>query len=129
MKEEQINKTKWITVRVSEKEYTAIQKLFKGTTERKFSSYLRNVLLQRPMIKEVRNTSLQEVITVLIRMQKDLNGLTNNYNQMVRRLHISDTKAELRQWIESYEQEKSALFNQVESIELYIKKTSDLWLL
>ncbi|OJV54194.1 MAG: hypothetical protein BGO31_12630 [Bacteroidetes bacterium 43-16] len=128
MKEEQTNRTKWITVRVSEKEYTAVQKLFEGTTERKFSTYLRKVLLKQPLIKEVRNASLHEVITVLIRMQKDLNGLTNNYNQMVRKLHISDTRSELLAWIKSYETERERLFFQVETIEAYIRKTADLWL-
>ncbi len=128
MKEEKNNRLKWLTVRVSEPEHAAIQKQFKQTTERKLSAYVRKILLGKPMIKEVRNASLQEVIAVLARMQKDLNGLTNNYNQMVHKLHISDTKAELKAWIDLYEKEKKILFFQIETISGYIAKSSEKWL-
>lgn len=128
MKEEKNNRLKWLTVRVSESEYAAIQKQFQQTKERKLSVYVRNILLGKPMIKEVRNTSLQEVIAVLIRMQKDLNGIANNYNQMVHRLHISNTKAELKAWIDLYEREKKKLFFDIELISDYIRKTSEKWL-
>ena len=128
MKEKQNNRLKWLTVRVSEAEYAAIQKQFQQTTERKLSAYVRKILLGKPMIKEVRNASLQEVIAVLARMQKDLNGLTNNYNQMVHRLHISDTKAELKSWVELYEKEKKSLFFHIETLSSYIEKTSERWL-
>lgn len=122
------NRSKWLTVRVSSAEYQAIQKQFQQTTERKLSAYARKILLGQPMIKEVRNASLQEVIAVLVRMQKDLNGIGNNYNQMVHRLHISDTKAELKVWIERYEKEKKILFFHIETISGYIKKSAEKWL-
>ncbi|CDT07410.1 Mobilization protein [Sphingobacterium sp. PM2-P1-29] len=128
MKEKQNNRLKWLTVRVSEAEYAAIQKQFKQTTERKLSAYVRKILLGKPMIKEVRNASLQEIIAVLARMQKDLNGLTNNYNQMIHKLHITDTKTELKAWIERYEKEKQMLFLHIETISSYIGKTSEKWL-
>ncbi|OJV50961.1 MAG: hypothetical protein BGO31_10870 [Bacteroidetes bacterium 43-16] len=128
MKEEKNNRLKWLTVRVSEPEYAAIQKQFKQTTERKLSVYVRKILLGKPMIAEVRDASLQEIIFVLIRMQKDLNGIANNYNQMVHKLHISDTKAELKAWINLYEKEKKILNLHIETISEYVKKTSQKWL-
>lgn len=129
MKEKKNNRLKWLTVRVSEAEYAAIQKQFQQTTERKLSSYARNILLGKPMIAEVRDASLQEVISILIRMQKDFNGVANNYNQMVHKLHISDTKAELKAWIDLYEREKVKLFFHMETINDYVNKTSKKWLL
>ncbi len=129
MKEKKNNRLKWLTVRVSEAEYAAIQKQFQQTTERKLSNYARNILLGKPMIAEVRDASLQEVISILIRMQKDFNGVANNYNQMVHKLHISDTKAELKAWIDLYEREKVKLFSHIENINDYVKKTSKKWLL
>lgn len=128
MKEDENNRLKWLTVRVSEKEYAAIQKQFQQTTERKLSAYVRKILLGKPMIKEVRNASLQEIVAVLAKMQKDLNGLANNYNQMVHKLHITDTKAELKAWIEQYEREKKILYFHIETISSYIGKTSEKWL-
>lgn len=121
-------KDKWLTVRISEVEYNLIKKQFQKTTERKLSAYARKILLGEPMVKVVRNASLQDIVIVLSRMQKDLNGLTNNYNQMVHKLHISDTKAELLAWIQLYEKEKKLLFLQIDIISAYIKKSGKLWL-
>lgn len=128
MKEEKNNRLKWLTVRVSEAEHAAIQKQFQQTTERKLSAYVRKILLGKPMIADVRDASLQEIISVLIRMQKDLNGIGNNYNQMVHKLHISDTKSQLKAWIDLYEKEKKTLFFHIETISEYLKKTSQKWL-
>lgn len=121
-------KNKWITVRLSEEDYNFIRKQFQQTTERKLSAYARKILLGKPMIKEVRNASLQEIITIMVRMQKDLNGVTNNYNQMVHRLHITDTRAEIKAWIDLYEKEKNTLFSIIETISGYIGKTCEKWL-
>ena len=121
-------RNKWLTVRVSEEEYKSVKGNFESTTERKLSTYARKVLLGKPLVKEVRDASLQEVIVVLSKLQQDLNGLSNNFNQMVRKLHISDTQSQLKAWVEMYEKEKQLLFLQVEAINVFIKKSAEKWL-
>jgi len=128
MKGQRNIRNKWLTVRVSEAEYKCIKVNFEKTTERKLSTYARKVLLGEPLVKEVRDASLQEVIVVLSRLQQDLNGLSNNFNQMVRKLHISDTQSQLKAWVEMYEKEKQLLFLQIETINVFIKKSAEKWL-
>src|SRR3546814_2566990 len=75
------------------------------------------------MIARTRDESLKDIIVVLTRLQKDLNGVGNNYNQMLHKLHIMDEYEEIKAWVISYELEKRSLF---ESIERSEEHTSEL---
>lgn len=128
MKEEKNIKSKWLTVRIDQAEHEFILKQFRKTTESHLSKYVRKIILGQPMIGRVRNDSLQEVVAVLNRMQKDLNGIANNYNQMVHKLHISDTRSEVLLWIKMYGSQRELLFENIQIIKEYIAKTSEKWL-
>lgn len=128
MKEVKNIRSKWLTVRVDQTEHELVLKQFKKTTETHLSKYIRKIILGQPMIGRVRNDSLQEVVIVLNRMQKDLNGIANNYNQMIHRLHISDTRSELLLWIKLYESQRELLFENIRVIKECIEKTSEKWL-
>jgi methyl-accepting chemotaxis protein len=97
------NKIKWLHLRLDEKEFSDLNQSFSLTTERYLSRYARKILLGKPMIKSVRNTGLEEIIALLKKLQKDFNGIGNNYNQMVHRLHVLSDNSELQNWIQEVE--------------------------
>lgn len=100
---EKNNKIKWLHLRLDEKEFSDLNQSFSLTTERYLSRYARKILLGKPMIKSVRDTGLEEIIALLKKLQKDFNGIGNNYNQMVHRLHVLSEKSELLNWIQEVE--------------------------
>lgn len=129
MEEKKILKDKWLHIRLDTKEHAALLKQYKHTTEPHLSKYARNILLGKPMIKAVRNESFQEIIVTLTRLQKDLNGLTNNYNQMVHKLHTLRKVPEFVVWVATYEKERLKLFESIAVMRDYISQSAEKWLL
>ncbi|MNJ95343.1 hypothetical protein D3C87_130530 [compost metagenome] len=121
-------KNKWLHVRLDEDEHRQLMDQFAKTTERKLGRYARKVLLGNPVVSIYRNQSLDDIIVILTKLQKDLNGVANNYNQMVHKLHISDTKGELKAWVNLYEKDRQPLFDNIQLIKDYISKTGEKWL-
>ncbi|MNI01195.1 hypothetical protein D3C73_540270 [compost metagenome] len=119
---------KWLHLRLNEEEYTKLLKQFQQTGERKLSAYSRKILMGKPMIKEVRNASLQEVLATLIKLQNDLNGIANNYNQMVKKLHTTSTDVGLRLWLRSCEKQWDLTVNQIKLVSEFVFKTGEKWL-
>lgn len=128
MNEKHITKSKIIVVRIEEGDYDQLINRQKSTTERSLSAYCRKQLLGKPMIKAVQNESLREVLQHLSLLQKDLNGIGNNYNQMVKRLHITDRIPEVRQWFLGYLSEKQRIQEAIQSVKMYLDKTAQKWL-
>lgn len=128
MKEQNNNRNKWLHLRLKPEEYQKIHKRFSKSTCRKLSEYARKNLLDEPLIMNYRNQSLDELISEMIHLRKELNALGNNFNQAVKRLHTLQQIAEFKAWILSYEQEKKILFDKVEEIKIYIRKVSEKWL-
>lgn len=120
---------KWLHIRLNAEEYDQLNKQFQQTSERKISAYSRKILLGKPMIKEVRNASLQEVLATLIKLQSDLNGIANNYNQMVKKLHTTSSDLGVRLWVRSCEKEWIVMASQINEVSNYVSKTGEKWLL
>lgn len=119
---------KWLHIRLNVEEYDQLNKQFQQTSERKLSAYSRKILLGKPMIKEVRNASLQEVLATLINLQNDLNGIANNYNQMVKKLHTTHTDLGVRLWVRSCEKQWDLVARQINEVSVYVSKTGEKWL-
>jgi len=128
MKEKRNNKTKMIFVRLEEQDYQTLISRQKSTTERNLSAYCRKLLMSKPVIKSVHNESLREVLHILSQLQKDLNGIGNNYNQMVKRLHTADKIPEIKTWFLHYLNEKERILSAIEDIKKYLDKTAEKWL-
>lgn len=128
MKEQKKNRTKWVNVRLTDAEEALLQKHFKSTTERKLSAYLRSIMLAKPMIKAVRNESLNDIIKELYELRKDLNGIANNFNQAIHKLHTLSSHSDIKAWLLSFEINRKTMQKSIEEMKLYINKTSDKWL-
>lgn len=128
MSEQNNNRTKWLHLRLRQEEYDKLHKQFKKTTCRKLSDYARKILLGKPVTSTYRNQSLDDFMAEAMRLRNELNGIGNNFNQAVKKLHTLHQITEFRSWIITYELEKQTLLNKVEEIKNYIQKIAEKWL-
>jgi len=128
MKKENPNRSRIIGIRVTPQEYAAINSRFKATTSRKLSDYLRHVLLNDSVTIRTRDQSLDDFMTVLIELRKELHADGNNLNQSVKKLHSFRDNKELLPWIIAHEVHVKAIFKDVEEIKGRINQFADVWL-
>ena len=128
MKAKKPNRSRIIGLRLTLNEYEQIEKKWKGTTCRKLSDYVRRSLFEKPIVNTYRNQSLDDYMTETMKLRNELNGIGNNFNQAVKKLHTLHQIAEFRNWIITYELEKNMLLNKVDEIKHHIQKTGEKWL-
>lgn len=128
IEKENKNRTKWLHLRLAPDEYLLLHKRFDKSTCPKLSDFARKNLLQKPVVMKYRNESLDELIQELIRLRTDLNGIGNNFNQAVKKLHTLHQVSDFRQWILEYELDKKILLNHIGNIQKHIQNLSVKWL-
>lgn len=128
MEKEKFNRNRIAAVRFTAAEYNLLVKRFRTTTCRRMSEYLRECLLSKPITVNYRNESMDGIMLEIIRLRKDLNGIANNFNQSVKRLHTLRRIAEFRIWIIETEAQREELLKKVESIQHFMDKTAGKWL-
>ena len=128
MEQQQPRRTKWLTIRMSEEELSTAEALRKQTTCGSLSEYARKVVLGKPVIRHYRNKSLDDYLKTMILLQKELNAIGTNFNQLVRRLHTLRNLPDIQQWILLNEQDKAQLFRQIDTISKTINDAYQLWL-
>lgn len=127
--DEQINnRTKWLHVRLTPEEYNALQNNFSKTTCRKLSEYARKILLSKPLTTTYRNQSLDDFMSEMIELRKELNSIGNNFNQAVKKLHTLQKIVEFKSWLITYDADERNLLNKVDEIKSHINKIADQWL-
>jgi len=122
------NKDKWLHLRLNDEELKIVTAKFRKTSEQNISRYARKVLLSDPVVIIERNASLEGILTELRKLQLDLNGVGNNLNQMVHKLHMLDTVPAFEIWIAQYETERQLLRQTLETVRAYVLKTGEKWL-
>lgn len=128
MQEQKRNRDKLVQARLTQAEFDAIQKQFSRTTNRKLSEFIRKQLLSKPHIGKVRNESLDDFATELSRLRMELNGIGNNFNQAVKKLHTLNSKSEIDHWLVSWELDKRSFQKCVQSVADHMDKVNDQWL-
>jgi hypothetical protein len=127
MSDKNANRVRIVTMRLTIEEYDKMEAKFKTTTSRKMSEYMRNVLLEKKITVFTRNKSLDDFMAELIRLRNELNAVGNNFNQVVKRLHLLPSSAELKVWIMVNESAKEGVLKKIDEIKLSINKFSDRW--
>ncbi|XHR94253.1 plasmid mobilization relaxosome protein MobC [Mucilaginibacter sp. UC70_90] len=115
-------KDKWLHVRLSEKEQQQLSYQFSKTTERKLSAYARKILLGKPMISGYRNQSLDILIAEFITLNKTLNGIANNYNQSIHKLHTFDHFPQVKIWLDQQQKAPEHLLQSIASVKILVQK-------
>lgn len=128
MEEQNKNRSRWLHLRLTDSEFDKLQKGFQKSTCPKLSDFARKNLLQKPVVMKYRNESVDELIAELILLRKDLNGIGNNFNQAVKKLHTLVQISEFKEWIMRYDPEKKVLFDCIEQIKKHIGKLAEKWL-
>lgn len=127
MKQKQSTRTTWLTIRMSEEEHQEAERLSQQTTCQSLSEYARKTVLSKPVVMRYRNQSLDDFMKGMIALQKELNAIGGNFNQLVRRLHTLKHVPDIQQWILINEQDKTRILQQIETISNTINKAYQLW--
>lgn len=121
-------RNRWLHIRMDEAEHKQLHEHFSRTTEDKLSRYARKILLAEPVMVIHRDGSMDALIAVLVKVQNDLNGVANNFNQMVHKLHMADTNQEIQRWILSYEKDRTSLLESIAEMRELITNGAKKWL-
>lgn len=128
MREKSEKRSRIIGLRLTQEEFKKIEKKWKSSTSQKLSVYIRNVLLERPVVTTYRNKSLDEFMQEAARMRQEINHIGNNFNQAVKRLNTLSHLPEFRSWLIAYEVSRKTLFNKIEEIKNHLHKFAESWL-
>lgn len=128
MKEKKETKTQTFKIRFSESELQKIKTGFSNSTCRTLTAYMRKMLLNKPITTKVRNASLDAFMAEMIVLRNELNAIGNNYNQLIKRLHILRDFADVKNWLLLHESARKILMNKVEEIKSKISSIDDKWL-
>ncbi len=118
----------FIKIRMNDEELKEVKKKQQQTTERSLSEYIRNVSMQKPVTVKYRNQSADDFLKQMLELKKELNGIGNNFNQAVHKLHILDKIPEFRVWIQQYDGLQKSLVSKVEEIKLKVSQLYEQWL-
>lgn len=128
MEKEKSNRVRIIGLRLSEIEYSDLERSWKTSTSRKLSDYIRKCIFRKKIVTTYRNRSLDEFMEEMILLRKELNAIGNNFNQSVKRLHTMYGGQEFKAWILGHEVEKKIIFNKIEDIKNRINQIAEVWL-
>ncbi|MBB1286813.1 mobilization protein [Flavisolibacter sp. BT320] len=112
---------------MNDDELATVVRYQRQTTEKNVSSYLRKVALQQPVVVAYRNKSADDFLKEMLGLKKELNGIGNNFNQAVHKLHILDKIPEFRSWLTQYDGLQKALVGKVEEIRLRMNQVYEQW--
>jgi len=128
-KQENEVRNKMVVIRMNNTEFEKVENLRKKTTERYLSSYVRKLSLEKPVTVKYRNQSADDFLKEMLGLKKELNGIGNNFNQAVHKLHLLDKIPEFRGWISQYDLLQKSLVNKVEEIKMKVNQLYEQWLL
>jgi hypothetical protein len=128
VQKENNNRSRKVTVRFKEGEYNKLFEAFKTTTKRKFSEYLRDILLNKKITVFTRNQSLDLLVHELSFLRTELSAISNNYNETVRKLNSLGGIPQLKIWIETNQQSAQLLASKTEEIKTRMDQIAHQWL-
>jgi MobC-like protein len=101
---------KWVTVRLNEQEYEALIRIYRESTCRQLSDYVRKTILNKPVNIKYRNVSIDDFLTEMLALKEELNAIGNNNNQSVKKLHGVEKHSDFLSWIFLNELNKTIFF-------------------
>jgi hypothetical protein len=84
--------------------------------------------MQKPVTVKYRNQSADDFLKQMLELKKELNGIGNNFNQAVHKLHILDKIPEFRVWIQHYDGLQKLLVSKIEEIKIRMNQLYEQWL-
>jgi hypothetical protein len=121
------NRTRWVHLRLTPTEYRKLHTGFEKTTCRKLSDYLRSVIFEQPVIATYRNMSMDTAMEQMAILNKELNAIGNNINQMAKKMHTIRLP-EMQHWSAQFEVNRALLFAKVDEVKTVLGKFAGQWL-
>lgn len=128
MSEGKSNRTVILQARVTAEESKKIRAKMANSTCRKMSDFIRYALLDKTLTVKQRNQSLDDFMTEMIALRKELSAIGTNYNQVVKRLHVLSEAQDIKSWLLLNEGTRKILLDKVEQIKVKINQINDQWL-
>ena len=116
-----------LKVRMNNSEILQLKKLQQASTEKTLSNYVRKVILNKPVIVNYRNQSADEFLQEMIGLKKQLNGIGNNFNQAVHKLHTLDRIPEFRNWIYDHQALQKLVASNIDNIRGRMNDLYEIW--
>jgi hypothetical protein len=117
-----------LKVRMNTDEKKLLKQFQQKSTERTLSNYVRKIALQKPLIVLYRNQSADDFLKDMLELTKQLNGVGNNFNQAVHKLHTLDRIPEFRIWIREQQTLHKQVVQSIETIRLRMNQLYEQWL-
>jgi hypothetical protein len=128
MERENSNRSRRITLRLTEKEYAKIESQFKASTCRKLSDYIRKHLFSRPITTTYRNQSLDELMEETVVLSSELRSIGNNINQIARKVNTLKMIPDFKGHLYLFEVHRKKLFEKIDEVSSHTQKISERWL-
>lgn len=128
MDTENNNRKRRIYVRLTDKEFSTLGSRCKNTTCRSVSDYVRRCLFSKPITTISRDASADEAITQMSHLNRELNAIGNNFNQLVRKINATSQTAEMKGLLLLFESQKKILFSKIDEVKEQLQKLAEKWL-
>lgn len=128
METENNNRKRRIYVRLTEKEFTTLENRCKNATCRSVSDYVRHCLFSRPITVITRDASADEAIKQMSHLNRELNAIGNNFNQLVRKVNATSQAAEVKGLLLLFESQRKTLFSKIDEVKGQLQKLAEKWL-
>ena len=128
METENNNRKRRIYVRLTDKEFTTLESRYKNTTCRSVSDYVRNCLFNRPITTITRDASADEAVMQMTHLNRELNAIGNNFNQLVRKVNASSQTAEMKGLLLLFDNHKKVMFSKIDEVKEQLQKLAEKWL-
>lgn len=128
METENNNRGRRIYVRLTDKEFTTLESRCQSTTCRSISDYVRHCLFSKPIITITRDASADEAITQMSHLNRELNAIGNNFNQLVRKVNATSQSAEIKGLLLFFDSQKKAMFSKIDEVKDQLQKLAEKWL-
>ncbi|WP_417367315.1 plasmid mobilization protein [Flavobacterium beibuense] len=128
METENNNRKRRIYVRLTDKEFSILETHCKNTTCRSVSDYVRHCLFSKPITTITRDVSADEAILQISHLNRELNAIGNNFNQLVRKVNATSQAAEIKGLLFLFDSQKKAMFSKINEVKEQLQKLSERWL-
>jgi hypothetical protein len=88
---------------------------------------LRAALFDRTVTTKYRNTSIDDALSEMETLNKELNAIGNNINQMAKRIHTIQLP-EMASWLLQFDKLSKEYFIKMDEVKSMLGKLSERWL-
>lgn len=128
METENNNRKRRIYVRLTDKEFTTLESRCKNTTCRSISDYVRHCLFSKPITIITRDASADQAITQISHLNRELNAIGSNFNQLVRKVNATSQSTEIKGLLLFFDSQKKAMFSKIDEVKDQLQKLAEKWL-